>query len=399
MKSLMKVISTILFYGFVLVLFMWTATLTLAEVRQVLPGDPITPYFALALFDGGALVWLLVFTIKAKGLPQRGVSLLLLIADLAGVVSISLARLLTGGQELTEVSPEMGAAVVYGVGIMTALNFLGSYAYHITDPDTLAEIEAQSLEDELYQEAQSQARANMQSEKTQLAGILAARATAGIKSRLYLPVSEAETLAMSGVVLEGEIIEETAKPKAKKSGVPAWMMKAAQKITKRKVSQSVPQPVEVEAVKAEPTEAQKQAARDFAADHSYIPGDGRSPLDATMPTEADRLTPTEQASAWANIPPELEERMAKYGDRHDKANAVFFDHDETPRYHPSFGLEGKRWETIDGERVMIGGLHKAFQEGVAIAEASPDTGESFQDIHESQDGGLDGGYIPTQEAV
>ena len=378
MKSLMKVISTILFYGFVLVLFMWTATLTLAEVRQVLPGDPVTPYFALALFDGGALVWLLVFTTKAKGLPQRGVSLLLLIADLAGVVSISLARLLTGGQELTEVSGDMGAAVVYGVGIMTALNFLGSYAYHITDPETLAEIEAQSLEDELYQEAQSQARANMQSEKTQLAGILAARATAGIKSRLYLPVSESETLAMSGVVLEGEIIEETpAKQKSKKSGVPAWMMKAAQKITKRKA----PQPVEIETEQAEPTEAQRQAAREFAADHSYIPGDGRSPLDATMPTEADRLTPTEQASAWANIPPELEERMAKYGDRHDKANAVFFDHDETPRYHPSFGLEGKRWANDEsGKRVMV--------------EASPDTGESFQDIPESQNGGEDGGYTP-----
>ena len=342
MKSLMKVISTILFYGFVLVLFMWTATLTLAEVRQVLPGDPVTPYFALALFDGGALVWLLVFTTKAKGLPQRGVSLLLLIADLAGVVSISLARLLTGGQELTEVSADMGAAVVYGVGIMTALNFLGSYAYHITDPDTLAEIEAQSLEDELYQEAQSQARANMQSEKTQLAGILAARATAGIKSRLYLPVSESETLAMSGVVIEGEIIEETAKPKAKKSGVPAWMMKAAQKITKRKA----PQPVEVETVKAD-----------------------------------DRLTPTEHASAWENVPPELEERMAKYGDRHDKSNAVFFDHDETPRYHPSFGLEGKRWANDEsGKRVMV--------------EVSPDTGESFQDIPESQNGGEDGGYTP-----
>jgi len=40
-------------------------------------------------------------------------------------------------------------------------------------------------------------------------------------------------------------------------------------------------------MKAEPTEAQKQAAREFAADHSYIPGDGRSPINATM-TEAEK---------------------------------------------------------------------------------------------------------------
>ena len=366
MKTLNKVFATIAFYTLVIVVFMWTATLTLAEMREIMPNDPVTPFFALALFDGGAVVWLLVFTGKAKGLWQRGISALMLAADLIGVIAISMARLLTAGQEMVVISPELGAAVGYGVGIMTAINFLGIYGFHVTDPGTLAEIEAQSLEDELYQEAQEQARANMEGEKAQLAGVLAARATAGIKARLYLPISDRETLAMAGVI-DGEIVEDDTKRTTKSAaGVPAWMIAAANLLRKK-------------TLKPAAVATQEQDA---------------TLTNQPQPTETDRLTPTEQASAWANIPPELEERMAKYGDRHDKANAVFFDHDETPRYHPSFGLEGKRWETIDGERVMIGGLHKAFQEGVAIAEASPDTGESFQDIPESQNGGLDGGYIP-----
>ena len=240
MKTLNKVFATIAFYTLVIVVFMWTATLTLAEMREIMPNDPVTPFFALALFDGGAVVWLLVFTGKAKGLWQRGVSAIMLGADLIGVIAISMARLLTAGQSMTAISPELGAAVVYGVGIMTAINFLGIYGFHVTDPGTLAEIEAQSLEDELYQEAQEQARANMEGEKAQLAGVLAARATAGIKARLYLPISDRETLAMAGVI-DGEIVEDDTKRTTKSAaGVPAWMIAAANLIRKKK-----PQPAAV----------------------------------------------------------------------------------------------------------------------------------------------------------
>lgn len=233
MLSLFKKAASLFFGAFVLVIFLWTASLTLAEVRQILPGDPVTPYFALALFDGGAVVWLLVFVSKAEGLWQRTISGLALVADLIGVVAISMARLLSGGQELTTVSPEMGAAVVYGVGIMTALNFLAIYGFHITDPETLNAIEDQSMADELLEDARKTAKANFQSEKGKLSAILAARTTVSIKERLYLPITDNEALAMAGVVIDGEVIDDDkaeAVEKAKKSGVPAWILAAAQKI-------------------------------------------------------------------------------------------------------------------------------------------------------------------------
>ena len=88
MKQLLKTIGAILFYIFILAVAGWTASLTLAEVRVILPNDPITPYFALALFDGGALTWLLVFLGHAKGLAQRAIAIMLLVLDLAGVVCL-----------------------------------------------------------------------------------------------------------------------------------------------------------------------------------------------------------------------------------------------------------------------------------------------------------------------
>lgn len=242
MKSLLKVVATIAFYAFVVVVAMWTASLTLGEVRDLLPNDPVTPFFALALFDGGAFVWLLVFISKAKGLYQRGVSLIMLLLDLAGVVAISAARLITGGQTMTAIPPELGAAVVYGVAVMTAINFLGAYAFHVTDPETLAEIEARSLEDELYQEAQDQARANMDQQKAALAAVLAGRATAKIKARLYLPLTNQEAQSIEGLDLSdyapaGQIIE--AKPKKPAQGVPAWMVAAGQMFKRNRKRQPV----------------------------------------------------------------------------------------------------------------------------------------------------------------
>jgi hypothetical protein len=371
MKTLNKVFATIAFYTLVIVVFMWTATLTLAEMREIMPNDPVTPFFALALFDGGAVVWLLVFTGKAKGLWQRGISAIMLGADLIGVIAISMARLLTAGQSMTTISPELGAAVVYGVGIMTAINFLGIYGFHVTDPYTLAEIEAQSLEDELYQEAQEQARANMEGEKAQLAGVLAARATAGIKARLYLPISDRETLAMTGVI-DGEIVEDiTANQPTQKSksaaGVPAWMVAAASLLKRKKA------PVKP------PTEKPENYQRDTGelSESGGLYNAFRQGIAEAQGVEVDDLkSPLDMAAS-------------DYGDPKDTDNPVYFWNDGSPRYHPEFKYKGHTYKSDDdGNRIAV-----------LFPAEEPADGANFQELHESQDGGLDGGYIPTQEAV
>lgn len=237
MKKLSGVIAMIGFYIFALVIGAWTVSLTLAELKEILPGDPITPYFALCLFDGGALAWLGVWLKHAKGLYQRAISIMMLIADLAGVLLISGGRILSGGQTLTDIPESLGAAIIYGVLIWTAINLIALYAFHVTDPATMEDIEMQVLEDTIQQEATEQARANVESEVKTLAGVMAARATGRLKYKLRLPISSYEIQA-----LEGETIEQPpaqlqapakapqilqAKQKRKINPLGLWIAKAA----------------------------------------------------------------------------------------------------------------------------------------------------------------------------
>ena len=193
MKQLLKTIGAILFYIFILAVAGWTASLTLAEVRVILPNDPITPYFALALFDGGALTWLLVFLGHAKGLAQRAIAIMLLVLDLAGVVVLSAGRLLMGGQALADIPQQLGATMVYALIGATIINLIAIYAFHIADPETMQQIEIQTLDDTIQAEALSQARANIENEVKELASILAARATGRLKYALRLPMNSSET--------------------------------------------------------------------------------------------------------------------------------------------------------------------------------------------------------------
>jgi hypothetical protein len=229
MQDLFKTIGKILFYVFVVAVAGWTASLTLAEVKMILPNDPVTPYFALALFDGGALSWLMTFLGHGRGLVQRGLALLMLVLDLAGVVVLSAGRLLMGGQSLANIPTDMGATIVYALIAATLINLVAIYAFHIADPDTMEAIELQTLNDKLKSEAIDQARTNIEKEVQTLGAILAARATASLKYSLRLPMN----------VTEATLLQEDAKTAAadqpaalvipgkfsKPSGLPAWMLK------------------------------------------------------------------------------------------------------------------------------------------------------------------------------
>lgn len=218
MKIIFSVIAKGLFIVFIVAVFLWTASLTLAEVRAILPNDPITPYFALALFDGGAIAWLGAWLYHARGIYQRAISLSLMVIDLSGVILLSAGRLLGGGQTMTEAPENLGIAVVYGVVIATLVNLAAIYFFHTTDPDTIEEIETSILEDTLRDEALSQAKASIESEAQQLGAILAARATGRLKYRLRLPMGQHEVNAIEHENLEQPqpLIIPHPKPKTRK---------------------------------------------------------------------------------------------------------------------------------------------------------------------------------------
>ncbi len=225
MNKLIATIGKIVFYAFVLVVFLWTASLTLGEVKEILPGDALTPFFALALFDGGAIAWLFAWTGHARGLAQRSISIIMLVVDLLGVVLLSAARLFTGGQTLADAPEMIGVYVVWGIIGATLANLAAVYAFHIADPDVIDSIETGLLVDTLRDEARKQATANIEQQAQQLGAIMAARATGQLKYNLRLPMNSEEAQ---------HVIDAQARDVEKQPAQPGilsrWIMTAARKV-------------------------------------------------------------------------------------------------------------------------------------------------------------------------
>jgi hypothetical protein len=176
MKDVMKMVSKFAFYGLAAVVYLWTASLTLDLLMMIMPGDPVTPFLGLALFDVGALIWLLVFLFQAEGLSQRAVALIGFLIDFIGTVGMVAADLFLSGQDMANV-PEFlanGTPVYILVGA-TALNLALIYAYHITDPNHSKEIEIQTEVDVAAEEGLKEARRQLKDRRAELGGLIAER--------------------------------------------------------------------------------------------------------------------------------------------------------------------------------------------------------------------------------
>jgi len=255
MNKILETIGRIVFYAFVVVVFLWTSSLTLQEVKSILPGDALTPFFALALFDGGAVAWLLAWMGHARGLYQRGIALIMLVIDLLGVVLMAAGRLFTSGSA-ADAPENIGVIVVWGIIGATLVNLAAVYAFHIADPEVIAAIETGVMVDTLRDEALNQAKANMASEAQQLGAIMAARATAQIKYTLRLPMTTTE----SAQVIEGHAVNVNNPPtpqpaQPKTPGIMAqWIMTAAQRM-KRKAQPAPVMVTNAATVDAQPAQA------------------------------------------------------------------------------------------------------------------------------------------------
>jgi hypothetical protein len=203
MEKIWKAISKYFFYAFVVGLLGWAANMTLTAVRTALPDDRIAPFLALALFDGGALAWLGAFLFAARGTHQRAVSVMMTVFDVVGVVFMT-----AGG--LTVVSP---ALVRVGMVVATAASYGALYFFHASSPEAQKQIAAQSLEDELQEEALRQATAHIKQEARKLGAVLSRRISGDIKYSLHLPMNKKELKEwQDSEYAEGELVEPVALP-------------------------------------------------------------------------------------------------------------------------------------------------------------------------------------------
>lgn len=170
-----RTIARLTFYTVALVLFAWTASLTVSFLSNSLPGVFwIVPYLGLVVFDGGLVAWLIVYMHYAQGNMQRAIALILTAFDLIGVGLMVIAEILLSGQTLTAAPAALGTAAIWGVGVWTVANVIGVVLFHLGDPATRKAIAIQSAKDAIWDGAFAELEKRRVAEQARLADELSA---------------------------------------------------------------------------------------------------------------------------------------------------------------------------------------------------------------------------------
>jgi hypothetical protein len=205
-------IATVVFSLLGLIVIGFSIKLAYDVMVILFPNDPVLKFMAIALFDGGVIGWLLAYIAKAKGTPQRGISLIMTVLDFIGVAAMAIAGIYLGGQTLADVPVWVGGTVVVVTIIATVLNAGAYYFYHASAPDVIEAIQAQELEDTLNEEALDQARYQVERKAQELGAIMANRVTARMKYRLRLPMTQTENAEWNNEIVDAQAYDPASLP-------------------------------------------------------------------------------------------------------------------------------------------------------------------------------------------
>jgi len=149
-----KTIARGLFYAVAIILLLWTASLTLSFVSNVLPNAQwYVPLFALVVFDAGMIAWMKVYLDYAAGTGQRAVALVTCLFDFLGVGLMAMAEIFLGGQTLVDAPAALGELAIWGIGIWTIINVGSIIAFHLLSPDARQKMAIQQETDAIFDEA------------------------------------------------------------------------------------------------------------------------------------------------------------------------------------------------------------------------------------------------------
>jgi hypothetical protein len=199
-----------LLFGFSIIGF--TIKLTYDVMAILFPADPVLRWVSIALYDGGVISWLTTYIARAKGTPQRGISLVMTVLDFLGVVAMVIGGIYLSGQTLADIPAWVGSAVVNVTIIAATLNAGAIYFFHASAPDVTEAIQAQELEDQLNEEALDQARFQVERKAQELGAIMANRVTARLKYRMRLPMSEREHAEWQGEIVDAQAYDPASLP-------------------------------------------------------------------------------------------------------------------------------------------------------------------------------------------
>jgi hypothetical protein len=158
-------------------LLAYTGSRTLHMLQATLSDDQqILAYFGLAAFDGGLILWTLYALHGARGAWQRGISWLMVILSLAGVVLAFVGDTLysAGAAGLVkQMDEQMAIMVISGMSLCISLNIAALTACHMLDPHALQQAAENEAMDKLISAELEQMALNADQLAAELAPIRA----------------------------------------------------------------------------------------------------------------------------------------------------------------------------------------------------------------------------------
>lgn len=115
----------------------WTSSLVIALVEQVLPNQESSKYFAVALFSGGTIVWLLMFLNSTDGIFQTIIAFFMVGFDLLGEGLAVVAEVYLGGQKLIDAPEAISVLAIWVLIIWTFVNITAAILYKLLSMEAL----------------------------------------------------------------------------------------------------------------------------------------------------------------------------------------------------------------------------------------------------------------------
>lgn len=187
MKQIFAGVGKIVLFIFTVAVIGLMALLSYETLGRVYPDDPIKQIYGLVLFSGGTLAWFVIFMFASRS-GQRPLALTLFVTSLVGEIVYSAADVFMGGQNWVTVSPRMGEYVLWTFIAMTFAHGVGLYVHFILEPDKIAMIEIETMQDRATEEALKKANQMVEHKIDQMAAILANRTFINVLSGLSLPL-------------------------------------------------------------------------------------------------------------------------------------------------------------------------------------------------------------------
>lgn len=151
MKSLLNWIGSIAFYVLSAGLVVYAGSRSLDFIQSTLPPEQkMIGWLGLLASEGGAIIWLVVFLKQSQGVPQKGIAVLMAMADMVGSIALftfdTLIRSAQNGA-IVALTQDDVKNVILALSGLIGLNLVAVFAFHVAEPENMRKMREDAAHD------------------------------------------------------------------------------------------------------------------------------------------------------------------------------------------------------------------------------------------------------------